>query len=393
MDRVWATNDTAVQLERINNYSMPFNSITKKVLKAGLIDAWRYGRTRARVLVSQGKKRGRWLKRRSKAVTQEGNNINDLYSRIISDEVYDPQVADPVGTAFILAAQELTADETAYAVITKTYGEWVDSLGEELWQRKVSAVKGVMQEGLDAGWSLREIGHYEKSGSQVSAWEATGGVGGKTNVVKGYRYVQDTPGVLNKMSIALQPFSVPGWQMERIARTEHTRAMNDGMMSIYANEDTVTALEFVAVIDSRTTVDCAMLDGTIFSMEDPRLRYFAPPLHGNCRSELYPVFAWEMQEATADIETSVTLFSKNNKPFQVSYVPTRVDPDILHTIRPRDDSAGIRAQLMTRSRATAMREGFNAKSAADTFGEWMHPRSASLAAGVSDTVATIIPGN
>lgn len=58
------------------------------------------------------------------------------------------------------------------------------------------------------------------------------------------------------------------------------------MLAIAANRDITTQYEFVATLDSRTTLICMALDGKIYSVDDssaPR-----PPLHLGCRSTTIP---------------------------------------------------------------------------------------------------------
>lgn len=45
-------------------------------------------------------------------------------------------------------------------------------------------------------------------------------------------------------------------------------------------------LQFVAVLDSRTTEICESLDGTLLRADDPFWDENSPPLHSNCRSRL-----------------------------------------------------------------------------------------------------------
>jgi SPP1 gp7 family putative phage head morphogenesis protein len=47
-------------------------------------------------------------------------------------------------------------------------------------------------------------------------------------------------------------------------------------------------VQFVAVLDERTSQICRMLNGTVFNVNSSEASYFRPPLHPNCRSRLMP---------------------------------------------------------------------------------------------------------
>ena len=56
---------------------------------------------------------------------------------------------------------------------------------------------------------------------------------------------------------------------------------------VQANSDIITQVEWVSTLDSRTTAQCAALDGMLFPLDSgPR-----PPLHIGCRSSVVPVLA------------------------------------------------------------------------------------------------------
>tara|TARA_Y100000310_G_scaffold78084_1_gene74711 strand:+ start:2401 stop:4638 length:2238 start_codon:yes stop_codon:yes gene_type:complete len=80
------------------------------------------------------------------------------------------------------------------------------------------------------------------------------------------------------------------YHIETIIRTNVTDAFNQGrLVSAQKNANLLHGMEYSAVIDSRTTRQCLLLDGKIFKMDDPNLLKFTPPLHFNCRSVLVPV--------------------------------------------------------------------------------------------------------
>jgi len=58
----------------------------------------------------------------------------------------------------------------------------------------------------------------------------------------------------------------------------------------------IKAVEFSAILDSRTTDICEARDGLILAIDDPRLSANTPPLHYQCRSILVPVDKYSMIE-------------------------------------------------------------------------------------------------
>ena len=58
--------------------------------------------------------------------------------------------------------------------------------------------------------------------------------------------------------------------------------------TLFANEDAIDGIEFLATLDARTSHICGALDGTV-QCGDEMKRARRPPLHPNCRSTLIPV--------------------------------------------------------------------------------------------------------
>lgn len=80
-------------------------------------------------------------------------------------------------------------------------------------------------------------------------------------------------------------------QADSFARTAVQHVTDRARESVYKeNEDVVKGVQFVAVLDSRTTDICGSLDGEVFGvLEGPR-----PPLHHQCRSITVPVLrSWK----------------------------------------------------------------------------------------------------
>lgn len=79
---------------------------------------------------------------------------------------------------------------------------------------------------------------------------------------------------------------------EAVVRTAVTFVANRAAEATYsANDDVTSEYEYVATLDSRTTLRCASLDGRRFRYDDasaPR-----PPQHFNCRSIIAPQIDWK----------------------------------------------------------------------------------------------------
>lgn len=76
-----------------------------------------------------------------------------------------------------------------------------------------------------------------------------------------------------------------------IVRTAVNHVSNEAHIRTYrANADVVAELEFVAVLDRRTSEVCMGLDGRRWALGDEDIRQ--PPLHPQCRSALIPVIGW-----------------------------------------------------------------------------------------------------
>ncbi len=92
-------------------------------------------------------------------------------------------------------------------------------------------------------------------------------------------------------------------RLQNIARTEISKAMNQGRLESFespALKGFITAVEFSAILDSRTSDICEDRDGLILAIDDPRLKMNTPPLHYQCRSILVPVDKYSMVEEGLD---------------------------------------------------------------------------------------------
>lgn len=82
---------------------------------------------------------------------------------------------------------------------------------------------------------------------------------------------------------------------ERLSRTIFAAAGDRARMETYrANQDIIQELQFVAVLDLRTSRRCMAASGRRFRLNDPALAAYRTPLHPCCRSILVPVTrSWE----------------------------------------------------------------------------------------------------
>lgn len=104
------------------------------------------------------------------------------------------------------------------------------------------------------------------------------------NAIKDGRPLSSVIGVLDDEGRRLS-----GVSLERYARTKLTEVMNKARVEAFEDSGIVTAYQYSAIMDDRTTEVCAGLDGKIFEAgTEPH-----PPLHFNCRSLLVPITKFE----------------------------------------------------------------------------------------------------
>lgn len=93
----------------------------------------------------------------------------------------------------------------------------------------------------------------------------------------------------------------------RFARTATNEVYNSAYYNRYQDSKEVNAIQFSAHIDSRTSDQCRMLNGTIWQMNDPAIQ--RPPLHFNCRSRIIPYFGKVPKPRTFRVSEDGTKFS------------------------------------------------------------------------------------
>lgn len=90
----------------------------------------------------------------------------------------------------------------------------------------------------------------------------------------------------------LEAFKINDQHINQWLNTEYDLAVSGSQMAakwvnITAQSDTLTLLEFDAVIDSRTSDLCRSLNKTILPIDDPFWKTYYPPNHFRCRSTVW----------------------------------------------------------------------------------------------------------
>ena len=81
---------------------------------------------------------------------------------------------------------------------------------------------------------------------------------------------------------------LPGAQLKTLSRTAITETSSNVSNATYKlNEDVIDGYQYVATLDSRTSMICGRLDGKVFRLDDSR--GVRPPQHFNCRSTTVPI--------------------------------------------------------------------------------------------------------
>ncbi len=94
-------------------------------------------------------------------------------------------------------------------------------------------------------------------------------------------------------------------KLEAIHRTEAMKAYNEGRNEIMFDDDVeiVEAVQYSAILDSRTSPFCRKWDGTVLANtpeNEAQIAELTPPNHVHCRSLLVPVTGFEDWEETPD---------------------------------------------------------------------------------------------
>lgn len=133
-------------------------------------------------------------------------------------------------------------------------------------------------------------------------------------------------------------------RLENIARTESTAAFNQGRLAMFRrNADFVIGVQFIAIIDDRTTDICRERDGLIMGLDDPRVAENTPPLHFQCRSVLSPIDKYDWADLEAgDAATEKRIFGwiKERSP-AIEQAPTNLKEAMARWARVSSPTAGF----------------------------------------------------
>ena len=120
---------------------------------------------------------------------------------------------------------ELTAAEKEDPSVwfANQYRDWANEVTGIKYADTLTASKDVIRNGIAGGWGLKPFHEYRKALPDGTYTVVPASRKSESNVSR----VQTTPGVINELSKSLAGKKT--YQLEAIARTEMTRAQNDGM--------------------------------------------------------------------------------------------------------------------------------------------------------------------
>lgn len=152
-------------------------------------------------------------------------------------------------SAVIVAPQAVAAWTLATTTPLSATGDLLEPWVREMTAAEMSAVNKLIMRGYAEGWTNQQL----------------------TQGLKGTRAARFTDGLLTKM----------GRHNSTIVRTAIQHVSSTAREAVWqANRDVIEKYRWVSVLDSRTSEQCASLDGMEFELDNgPR-----PPIHPNCRS-------------------------------------------------------------------------------------------------------------
>ena len=239
------------------------------------------------------------------------------------------------------------------------YSAWSKSLTTERYAATVKTASGVIRNAIDGGWGLKPYYEYRQMMNDGSSRPASASKKHWSDVKR----VEETPGVINELRKAFEGQGLSSYRLEAIARTEMTRATNQGTINTGRKSPFVKGFEFIGVQDNRQSFICAQLTGAIFDKHDPRIINYTPPLHVNCRSELIEVMVSSDKVANFDTKKTKIL----GREFRLADLPHEFGKG---TIQP--NTVPQARQLFNPSKSSALKakygihdNGFPVRSAED----------------------------
>jgi SPP1 gp7 family putative phage head morphogenesis protein len=103
------------------------------------------------------------------------------------------------------------------------------------------------------------------------------------------------------------------YRIQTAVRTNVFEAINEARYSTFTDPELdgfVEALEYSAILDSRTTQICRHLDDRIYPVDSPQCNKYRPPNHYNCRSILVPVTIIDTDVVGKDRENDDSRWSR-----------------------------------------------------------------------------------
>ena len=87
-----------------------------------------------------------------------------------------------------------------------------------------------------------------------------------------------------------------------VSRMESVTVANERRLELFNKSSIVAGVQFLAVLDKRTTQICQSRHSMILKLNSPELASFTPPCHFGCRSLLSPVTIYEKFTFTSNQE-------------------------------------------------------------------------------------------
>lgn len=110
--------------------------------------------------------------------------------------------------------------------------------------------------------------------------------------------------IMRALAVVFEDFSKH--RLENIARTETSAALTQGRLARFREPGSnVVGVQFVAIMDARTTRMCQARDGMMMRLDDERLAANTPPLHFMCRSTLVAITDWVWADLEAGDERAL----------------------------------------------------------------------------------------
>ena len=175
------------------------------------------------------------------------------------------QVRELTAPEMVLAAvRELDGDVLKYGEVAAEYEKWADNVIGGTLRKTVNKARDVISDGIREGVPWDDYGWDKALGENTKE-------GLKTRLGRVFTDYEE-------------------WQLERVAITEHTRAVGLGNLYEYSRDEMVVGARWVVEYSGCNL--CTPRDGQVFTLEILRSIH---PGHPNCHCNLDPVFEWEMK--------------------------------------------------------------------------------------------------